>query len=270
MTALAARHQALAAEVAEKTRALEESRTLLEQARARARLPVLDQIRVASPCTADWERMTGDHQVRHCDDCRKDVYNLSGMTRDEAEALIRGHNGELCVRYYRRHDGTILLADCTVGVERLRRRTKTAARAAMLVAGGLVAASAAALSTATMGKVAPREEPPCQLPHDPGAPVVMGQMMRIAPPAPEVHPAPAAPPAADAKSPEQAEIDTLFPPEPPAAQRLERLRNQLHAAPDHGGFTMGAVRSLTWDAPPAQPVAKPTRHPAGAAGKPAR
>ena len=44
--ALAARHDALAAEVAQKTRELEESRRLLEQAWERRRLPVLDQIQV--------------------------------------------------------------------------------------------------------------------------------------------------------------------------------------------------------------------------------
>lgn len=49
VTALSARHDALAAEVAHKTRELEESRRLLEQARTRARLPVLDHIRVAIP-----------------------------------------------------------------------------------------------------------------------------------------------------------------------------------------------------------------------------
>jgi hypothetical protein len=259
VAALSARHDALAAEVAEKTRQLEESRTLLEQARARVRLPVLDQIRVASPCTADWERMTGDHQIRHCDDCRKDVYNLSGMTRDEAEALIRKHHGELCVRYYQRPDGTILLADCTVGVDRLRRRTRTVARAAALVAGGLVVADAAVMSQATMGKLAPHDEAPCQLP-DPGALVMMEKVERVAPPAPDVPPAPDAPPAADVKSREQAEIEALFPPESLAtatqrAQReLERLRKRLQLAPDPGQFLMGATRSLTWDAPsPAQP-----------------
>ncbi|MGH2901007.1 MAG: hypothetical protein ACRDMZ_20195, partial [Solirubrobacteraceae bacterium] len=109
LTALSARHDALAAEVAQKTRELDESRRMLDQANARARLPVLDNIRVATPCTADWSQMTGDDRTRHCGECRKNVYNLSGMTRDEAEALLIERNGDLCVRYFQRHDGTILL-----------------------------------------------------------------------------------------------------------------------------------------------------------------
>src|SRR5262245_18535458 len=131
LTALAARHDALAGEVAQKTRELDESRRLLDQAKARARLPGLDNLRVASPCTADWDQMTGDDRSRHCADCKKDVFNISGMTRDEAEELLIERAGNLCVRYYERHDGTILLADCTIGVKRRRRRRWIAAGATL-------------------------------------------------------------------------------------------------------------------------------------------
>jgi hypothetical protein len=140
LAALSARHDALADEVTQKTRELEASRHLLEQARARAKLPVLDNLRVATPCTADWNKMTGDDRTRHCGDCQKTVYNLSGMTREDAEALLIEKDGDLCVRYYQRHDGTILLADCTVGVKRRRRRAWIAAGAATLLAGGGAAA----------------------------------------------------------------------------------------------------------------------------------
>jgi len=184
LTALSARHDALAAEVAQKTRELRESRRLLEQSRARAKLPVLDHIRVASPCTADWNQMTGDDRTRHCGHCQKNVYNLSGMTREEAEALIIERNGDLCVRYYQRPDGTILLADCSVGVQRLRRRGNAAARAAALVAGGLVVAGAMA-SHVTMGKMERHDEPPCVIGQ--AAHVTMGKLEPRAP-QPEAEP----------------------------------------------------------------------------------
>jgi hypothetical protein len=51
-------------------------------------------------------------------------------------------NGELCVRYYQRHDGAIVLADCTIGVSRGNRHKWIAAGAASLVAAGLGAAPA--------------------------------------------------------------------------------------------------------------------------------
>jgi hypothetical protein len=136
LDALAARHDALEAEVAEKSRERDRVADLLADAKARAKLPVLPNIRVATPCTADWNQMTGDDRVRHCATCDKDVFNLSAMTRDDAEALILQKAGDLCARYYQRTDGTILLADCTVGVAQKRKRRVIAAGAAMLLAGG--------------------------------------------------------------------------------------------------------------------------------------
>ncbi len=136
LTALSARHTALEHEVAQKTRELDQASRLLEEATARARFPVLANIRVASPCSADWAQMTGDDRSRHCGDCKKHVYNLSDMTRDEAEALIIEKEGRLCVRYFQRIDGTILLKDCAVGVSRKRRRRIVAIGAAAMVASG--------------------------------------------------------------------------------------------------------------------------------------
>ena len=135
LDALAARHAALETEVANRQRDLAQTREMLDEARARARLPVLDNIRVASPCSADWTKMTGDDRARFCGDCKQNVYNLSEMTRDEAEALIGDREGRLCVRYYQRADGTILLKDCTVGVRRRRRRRVIAAGVAATLAG---------------------------------------------------------------------------------------------------------------------------------------
>jgi hypothetical protein len=78
-------------------------------------MKTLENLRTASPCRADWNEMTGDNRVRSCASCAKQVFNLSEMTRAEAEAVIAEKNGQLCARYYQRADGTILLADCTVG-----------------------------------------------------------------------------------------------------------------------------------------------------------
>jgi hypothetical protein len=142
LDALDARHAALDAEVAQKTKERDAVRSLLDDAKARARLPVLDNIRVASPCTMSWADMPGDERVRACGSCKKNVYNLSEMTRDEAEALIVQHEGKLCVRYYQRKDGMILTADCTVGAQRSRRRKWIAAGAVALLAGGVGAAVA--------------------------------------------------------------------------------------------------------------------------------
>lgn len=58
--------------------------------------------------------MSGDDRVRFFGDCRLNVYNLSGMTRREATDLIQLQEGRLCVRFYRRKDGTLVTRDCPV------------------------------------------------------------------------------------------------------------------------------------------------------------
>jgi hypothetical protein len=88
--------------------------------------------------------MPGNDRVRHCGQCEKHVYNLSGMNRNDAQALVRQTEGRLCVRFYRRADGTILTQDCPVGLAALRRPV-------YLVAGLAAAFLFAALGLVTAG-----------------------------------------------------------------------------------------------------------------------
>ncbi|MCA1557179.1 MAG: hypothetical protein LC731_01410 [Acidobacteria bacterium] len=91
----------------------------------------LDNVRVAAPCTSDWNQMVGDERVRFCKHCSMNVYNLSSMTRREAESLISNAEGRLCIRYYRRQDGTILTNNCPVGLRAIKRRLKRVANATL-------------------------------------------------------------------------------------------------------------------------------------------
>ncbi len=77
----------------------------------------LNTIRVASPCPANWEEMSGDERSRYCGQCELNVYNLSDMTRDEAEGFLSEKEGRVCVRYFQREDGTIITKDCPVGLQ---------------------------------------------------------------------------------------------------------------------------------------------------------
>jgi hypothetical protein len=82
----------------------------------------LDRLKIASPCPADWETMTGNDQVRFCDRCQLNVYNISAMTRIETTELIAKTEGRLCAQIYRRVDGTVMTSDCPVGLRALRRK----------------------------------------------------------------------------------------------------------------------------------------------------
>lgn len=78
--------------------------------------------------------MHGDSRVRHCGECNLNVYNLSEMTRQEAESLIARREGRLCVRFYRRADGTIITRNCPKGLQRIVRRVSRIAGAALSAA----------------------------------------------------------------------------------------------------------------------------------------
>jgi hypothetical protein len=91
----------------------------------------LEDMRVAAPCPMSWEQMTGDDRVRHCQECKLNVYNLSDMTRREAESLISSREGRLCVRFYRRADGTVLNRDCPRGLRKQIDRISRFAGAAL-------------------------------------------------------------------------------------------------------------------------------------------
>ena len=115
---------------------------------------ILDSVRVASPCHARWEDMTGNERARFCSQCNKNVYNFSAMTRAEVESLIREKEGRLCGRFYRRQDGRMLTKDCEVGVQRKRNRLAHICGAiagfVMLLLGGC-----SRRPPEVMGKIAP-------------------------------------------------------------------------------------------------------------------
>jgi hypothetical protein len=92
---------------------------------------LLARVRIASPCPASWSGMEGDERVRFCRLCNLNVYNLSGMMREEAAALVAGAEGRLCARLYRRADGKVLTRDCPTGLRAVRRRARRTAAAVL-------------------------------------------------------------------------------------------------------------------------------------------
>jgi hypothetical protein len=77
--------------------------------------------------------MSGDDRVRFCDLCNLHVYNISQLTRREAETLVAKTEGRLCARMFRRADGTVITRDCPVGLRAIRRRVAKVAGAACSV-----------------------------------------------------------------------------------------------------------------------------------------
>jgi hypothetical protein len=82
----------------------------------------LDNIYVAKPCPAAWDSMIGDDRARNCIQCDRTVYNISGLNRAEASDLVANREGRMCVRLYRRSDGTVITKDCPKGLKEYRIR----------------------------------------------------------------------------------------------------------------------------------------------------
>lgn len=123
----------------------------------------LNNLSVASPCSADWNEMYGDERKRFCGDCKLNVYNLSGMTTEESEALVMNAEGRVCVRFYKRADGSVITADCPVGWAKVKQRTKVWATAVasllMALFTGVLFVSAFSKQKTIVGKLIPFATP---------------------------------------------------------------------------------------------------------------
>lgn len=134
---------------------------------AQSDLAIVNNIRIATPCKMDWNKMTGDERKRYCQDCNLHVYNVSELSPKETVDLLRSNNGgRVCLQIYRRKDGTVMTRDCPVAVWKLKKAYRRAAAvAASLVAWlGIVGPSMAQSGTAASPMAPGRAE----LPHDSG------------------------------------------------------------------------------------------------------
>lgn len=73
----------------------------------------LDNLLLAYPCPIDWDSMTltEDERKRYCSKCAQNVYDVSALTKAEAEAFLKD-NESTCIKFYLRTDGTIVTKGC--------------------------------------------------------------------------------------------------------------------------------------------------------------
>jgi hypothetical protein len=110
----------------------------------------LDRIHIASPCPASWDEMIGNEQVRFCRHCSLHVHDLSNITAKDAMKLVASSQGKLCVRYYRRPDGTIQTAEQAQPLTQIKRRLSR-------IAAGAFTATLSLASTAMAQSARPAE-----------------------------------------------------------------------------------------------------------------
>jgi hypothetical protein len=107
-------------------------------------------IRIATPCSVDWESMNPRATGRFCGDCKKVVHDLSSLGEAAAKRLLASAPAELCVRYLHDEYGNVWFRDTSLlSPANLRKK-----------AAGLAALAVAPLLTACMGAyVGEYEEP---------------------------------------------------------------------------------------------------------------
>ena len=72
----------------------------------------LEDIQFKTECSVPWDDMSGDDTSRFCGKCDKQVFNITAMSREEAEKLMMDSAGEACIGLHKRPDGTVTTADC--------------------------------------------------------------------------------------------------------------------------------------------------------------
>jgi len=143
---------------------------------------------VPKPCPEDWDQLTPTEQGHHCQTCKTKVWDISSMTRGQAEAFLARHTDHLCVSYRERSNGEIVYApEPVVPAGRLTRLLPAAA-------AGLSLALAACTAATPEKKEAPKPEErqikgdraPARPPADIEADIKKGKVAQDPEPKPEI------------------------------------------------------------------------------------
>jgi hypothetical protein len=120
---------------------------------------ILDNLVIAAPCSIPWESMQGNERERSCAGCSKTVYNISDMTKLEAERFLAERGTSECMRFFRRTDGTIMTDNCPRALRKIRDQYRFAARAVASVFAALISVPAAFCQERTSQNATPGVAP---------------------------------------------------------------------------------------------------------------
>lgn len=120
-----------------------------ERANPRKLLEVID---ITEPCQVPWETMSGDERSRFCRMCKKNVYNISEMTSEEAEKFLQQNVGLACLRFFRREDGTIVTDSCPRILRGARNFLRVIRQAVAVVIGVVLSASVSSAQGSKTGQ----------------------------------------------------------------------------------------------------------------------
>ncbi len=69
-------------------------------------------LKIQTPCPKSWDELLGDERKRFCSECSLHVHNSAGLTRREAEGLVKGADGgRVCMRIVQDSSGAPVYLD---------------------------------------------------------------------------------------------------------------------------------------------------------------
>lgn len=89
-----------------------------------------EQLKIETPCTANWDQMIGNEWVRFCEHCQLMVNDLTPLTPKRVRRLIANSKGRLCVRYRLSPEGAPLLKAAPQQLHQIRTRVSKIAAGA--------------------------------------------------------------------------------------------------------------------------------------------
>ncbi|MCW5821849.1 MAG: dienelactone hydrolase family protein [Cyanobacteria bacterium TGS_CYA1] len=155
----------------------------------------LDNLILSYHCPVDWNSMDGNERERFCKQCSKTVFNISDLSRKQANEYLQQRSNEPhCVKFYLRSDGTITTDDCPRIIRPLRNASlKVIERASLFISLIFISICNLLPTHAQPKKVDPSKSPfsmpnpfaapvasPKAAPTPVAAPITMGRVCPIA------------------------------------------------------------------------------------------
>lgn len=98
---------------------------------------LLRSLSIKTPCSASWEEMRGNEQVRFCQHCDLNVTDVSHLTTQAAISLVLRSGGSVCLRIHRDPAGEIATPSAPQRLHTITRRASRIAAGAFTAVMGL-------------------------------------------------------------------------------------------------------------------------------------
>lgn len=108
---------------------------------------LLRSLSIKTPCSARWEEMRGNEQVRFCQHCDLNVTDISHLTPQAAISLVLRSGGSVCLRIHRDPAGEVVTRSAPQRLHVITRRASRIAAGAFTAVMGLSATAYAQTSS---------------------------------------------------------------------------------------------------------------------------